>query len=200
VVPLASRGAQVNDRTSSRDLGVTTSREARIAALFDEHYPGLCRLAALLLGDVAAAEEVVQEAFLRTFSGWWRLRQPDRADRYLRTTVVNLARSRVRRRAVEGSGNRTVWAGELVRAHSEWDVERTGDVMAILDALRVLPPRQRQAVVLRYYADLPEAEVATALGCSVGTVKSQLFKARATLARALGSSSLTSAEPRLEGK
>jgi RNA polymerase sigma factor (sigma-70 family) len=65
------------------------------------------------------------------------------------------------------------------------DPERTGDVLAVLDAVRSLPTRQREAVVLRYYADLSEAEVARALGCSVGTVKSQLSKARATLSRLL---------------
>lgn len=164
--------------------GRRPERDEQVAALFDQHYQGMCRLATLLLGDGAAAEEVVQEAFLRTYAGWWRLRRPTRAQWYLRAAVVNQCRSRGRRRAVEDRGNRTVWATEAdAAAHLE--VERTGEAMAVLAAVRALPPRQREAVVLRYYADCSEAEVAAALGCSVGTVKSQLSKARAALARAL---------------
>jgi RNA polymerase sigma-70 factor (sigma-E family) len=161
------------------------SRDELITALFDEHYGGLCRLAALLLGDMAQAEEAVQEAFLRTYTGWWRLRQPERAQWYLRAAVVNQCRSRMRRRGSEDRGNRTVWApdgGDV----TEWEGEKTGEVLAVLAAIRQLPPRQREAVVLRYYQDLPEADIATTLGCSVGTVKSQLSKARATLGLALG--------------
>jgi RNA polymerase sigma factor (sigma-70 family) len=84
----------------------------------------------------------------------------------------------------EQRGNRTLWAGTGDEARSS-DIERAGDVLAVLDAVRSLPARQREAVVLRYYADLSEADVAQALGCSLGTVKSQLSKARASLARLL---------------
>jgi RNA polymerase sigma-70 factor (sigma-E family) len=159
-------------------------RDELVVALFDEHYPGLCRLATLLLGDASAAEEVVQEAFLRTYAGWWRLRRPTRAQWYLRAAVVNQCRSRGRRRASEDRGNRTVWATEGAPP-AQWDTDRTGETQAVLEAVRSLPERQREAVVLRYYEDLAEADVAAALGCSVGTVKSQLSKARATLARRL---------------
>lgn len=159
-------------------------RDREVVALFDEHYAGLCRLATLLLGDEAAAEEVVQEAFLRTFAGWWRLRRPTRARWYLRTAVVNLCRSRGRRRQAEDRGNRTVWATQGAAA-VEGDPDRAGEWLAVVDAVRALPRRQREAVVLRYYEDLSDADVATVLGCSVGTVKSQLSKARASLARRL---------------
>lgn len=161
-------------------------RDEQVAALFDEHYAGLCRLATLLLGDGDAAEEVVQEAFLRTYSGWWRLRRPTRAQWYLRAAVVNQCRSRGRRRATEARGNRTVWAAEGDR-RGEWDAERTGESLTVLEAVRHLPTRQREAVVLYYYADLSESDVAGAMGCTVGTVKSQLAKARATLAVRLDS-------------
>ncbi len=163
---------------------VTDRRDGAVAALFDAHYAGLCRLATLLLDDPGQAEEAVQEAFLRTFVGWRRLRHPEHAGAYLRAAVVNQCRSRGRRRVTEQRGNRTVWAGTEDKAGSA-DIERAGDVLAVLDAVRTLPTRQREAVVLRYYADLSEADVAQALGCSVGTVKSQLSKARATLARLL---------------
>ncbi len=163
---------------------VTDRRDRAVAALFDAHYAGLCRLATLLLDDPGQAEEAVQEAFLRTFVGWRRLRHPEHAGAYLRAAVVNQCRSRGRRRVTEQRGNRTVWAGTEDEADSP-DIERAGDVLVVLDAVRTLPARQREAVVLRYYADLSEADVAHALGCSVGTVKSQLSKARATLARLL---------------
>jgi len=165
---------------------VTGRRDDAVAALFDVHYDGLCRLATLLLDDRGQAEEAVQEAFLRTFVGWRRIRHPERAGAYLRAAVVNQCRSRGRRRVSEQRGNRAVWS-DAMEGGGPSDVERTGEVLAVLEAVRALPTRQREAVVLRYYADLSEAEVARALGCSVGTVKSQLSKARATLARLLGS-------------
>jgi len=162
-------------------------RDELVAALFDEHYSGLCRLANLLLNDAAAAEEVVQEAFLRTYAGWWRLRQPERAGWYLRAAVVNGCRSRGRRRAVEDRGNRRMWTtdGADGATAGEWGDDRVGESLAVLAAVRGLPQRQREAIVLRYYQDLSEADVAAAMACSVGTVKSQLAKARSKLAEAL---------------
>lgn len=164
-------------------VAVTDGRDDAIAGLFDRHYASLCRLAYLLLDDRAAAEEAVQDAFVRTFAGWHRLRDPERAYTYLRAAVVNQCRSRGRRRQREQRGNR-----KLLDAASDqvWATERSVDTVTVLDAVRALPPRQREAVVLRYYEDLPERDVAAALGCSLGTVKSQLAKARASLARGLG--------------
>jgi RNA polymerase sigma-70 factor (sigma-E family) len=154
-----------------------------LEAVFSQHYGGFCRLATLLLGDRGAAEEVVQEAFLRTFSSWRRLRQPDRAQFYVRAAVVNLCRSRLRRRSSEEAGNRASW-----RDPEGWGDEGRDDALAVLDAVRTLPRRQRETVVLRYYEDLSEQEVARILGCSVGTVKSQLARARASLAQRLRNS------------
>jgi len=154
-----------------------------LSTLFDTHYRSLCRLAYVLLGDAAQAEDVVQEAFLRTFTGLGRLRDRSRADAYLRRSVVNLSRSRLRRRTVEGRSNAAAHRAAPVEdrsARSDLD---------LVDAVRALPPRQRAAVVLFYYADLSESEVAATLGCSAGTVKSQLAKARAALARHLGGDS-----------
>ncbi len=165
-----------------------------LSQLFDAHYRSLCRLAYVLLGDPGQSEDVVQEAFLRTFTGVGRLRDRARADAYLRRSVVNLCRSRLRRRSVEDRGSAAAWRraapgrqGDVPSSWAEPSVEPPGlrdpDLLA---AVRALPPRQRAAVVLFYYADLPESEVASTLWCSVGTVKSQLAKARAALARGLG--------------
>jgi RNA polymerase sigma-70 factor (sigma-E family) len=155
-------------------------RDERIRALFEDHYAGLCRLAHLIVGDAAQAEELVMDAFVRTFVGWRRIRDLDKADRYLRRAVVNLSRSRNRRRHPE---ERSSLEGQPTMAFS---LDIDPEVARVVwDAVHALPHRQRAAVVLRYYEDLPEADIADALGCSVGTVKSQLSKARATLARSL---------------
>lgn len=157
--------------------GRPAAPKSLLEAVFAEHYGGLCRLATLLLDDGAAAEEVVQEAFLRTFSSWWRVRQPDRARWYVRAAVVNLSRSRLRKRTTEAAGNEATW-----RTRNDWTNDRVDDALDVLEAVRALPERQRETVVLRYYEDLSERDVAETLGCSVGTVKSQLARARATLA------------------
>jgi RNA polymerase sigma-70 factor (sigma-E family) len=149
--------------------------DAAITAVFEAQYGRLCRLAYLLTGDASRAEEVVMEAFVRSLTSW-RRRGADEPGAYLRRAVVNLCRNR-RRRA---------W---LERHHARLVVEESAASREPVDhvwvAVRALPPRQRAAVVLRYWDDLGEAEIAAALGCSVGTVKSQLSKARATLAAAL---------------
>ncbi len=166
------------------ELAVPGDRAAAAAdpaALFHAHYVPLCRLARVIVGDADQAEELVMEAFLRTLASWRRLRDPERAPAYLRRAVVNLSRSAVRLKLVERRA--------LARAHAEGRVPARADDPAdadpLLRAVAALPPKQRAAVALFYYADLPEAEVAAALGCSAGTVKSQLAKARAALGRAL---------------
>lgn len=169
-----------------------SARDRSVAALFDEHYARLVRIATLLLDNRGEAEEAVQEAFERTFAGWWRIRHPERAEAYLRTAVVNQCRSRGRRRTRELEVNRRAVAGVPAASPSR-DIEGAADVLAVLDAVRSLPPRQREAVVLRYYADLSEAEIAQALGCAPGTVKSQLSKARTALASALSAELATAA-------
>ncbi len=157
--------------------------DARLAAIFDAQYAGLCRLAGLILGDDHRAEEVVMEAFLRTYVSWRRIREPEKAEAYLRRAVVNLARTSATRRGTERRANARLHASESTAVFPAADSGVDAD--PVLRAVRELPAGQRAAVVLRYYADLPETEVAQLLGCAVGTVKSQLSKARATLSRLL---------------
>ena len=156
-------------------------RDAEVAALFDRHYTPMCRLAYVILGDAHGAEEVVMEALLKTFSGWGRLRNPERGDVYLKRAVVNGCRSRIRRRAVEARVNALAHGRDSTHA-TEWDPGASETRWLVWDAVRALPERQRACVVLRYLEDLPEAEIAAVLECSVGTVKSQLAKARSKLA------------------
>ena len=161
---------------------VADDAPARFEAIFDAQYAGLCRLAWLILGDEGRAEEVVMDAFVHTLAGWRRIRDTERAEAYLRRAVVNGARSAARRRVTEGRANAQIAARDRGSISA---LDQLADSDPVLRAVRALPPRQRAAVVLRYYADLPEIEVAGLLGCAVGTVKSQLAKAKVSLARAL---------------
>ncbi|MDQ4058288.1 MAG: SigE family RNA polymerase sigma factor [Actinomycetota bacterium] len=160
-------------------------RDERVASLFDAHYAPLCRLAYVILGDAQLAEEMVMEALLKTFTGFRRIRDVERADVYLRRAVVNLCRSKIRRKSIEMRVNATVHHRDE-RRPPPWDPEQHGISRVVLDAVRRLPERQRACVVMFYYEDLPETQIAEVLDCSVGTVKSQLSKSRAKLQKWLG--------------
>lgn len=134
--------------------------------LYAAHAPGAARLAYLLTGDRALAEDLVQEAFVRMFGRFRDLRNPDAFGAYLRKTVVNLARSHFRRKGVE----RAYLNRESRRPAPA--AQSPGQRQELWDALRDLNSRQRAAIVLRYYEDLTEAQTAEVLGCAVGTVKS----------------------------
>ena len=155
-------------------------RDAVLAQLFDAHYAPLCRLAYVILGDAHIAEEMVMEALLKTFTGFRRIRDLDRADIYLKRAVVNLCRSRIRRKVTEVRTNASVLRSEA-RKPPQWDPEHHETSRIVWDAVRKLPDRQRSCIVLFYYEDLPEAQIAEIMDSSVGTVKSQLSKARAKL-------------------
>ncbi len=154
--------------------------DQQVVALFDAHYWSLCQLAYVLLGDPARAEDAVQEAFLRTFAGWGRLRQPELAEFYLRKAVLNQCRSGLRRRASESRGNAIIASRQRSRPSDDFEFQRATE-LDVVAAVRTLPARQREVVVLRYFLDLGEAEIGGMLGISVGTVKSQLAKARRKL-------------------
>jgi RNA polymerase sigma-70 factor (sigma-E family) len=157
-------------------LSGVEARDDVVAGLFAAHAADLTRLAYLVVGDRGAAEEVVQEAFLRVWRSRLRLRDVDAAPAYLRRTVVNLSRSRLRRLALER---------RHARALREEPGAEPRDWVDLRRALAALPPRRRACVVLRYFADLTEAETADLLGVSVGTVKSQTSKALRRLHTAL---------------
>jgi RNA polymerase sigma-70 factor (sigma-E family) len=159
------------------------TREREVRSLFDRHYAALCRVAFVMLRDASAAEETVMDAFLRTFAGWRRVGSMDRPDLYLRRAVVNACNSRLRRTQVEARA-----AKQLPRMDAVAFAEPALVEDGVWDAVCSLPPRQRACIVLRYYEDRSEGDIATILDCSVGTVKSQLAKARQKLKAALDSS------------
>jgi len=128
----------------------------------------LVRVAALLVGDVAAAEDVVQDSFLAMHRAWWRLRVTSKALPYLRRAVINRSRSVLRHRAV-ADRHLPLLAPHLPSAEDGAlaGMERS----SVPAALRARPIRQREVVVLRYYADLSETQIAAAMGISKGAVK-----------------------------
>lgn len=131
----------------------------------------------LLTGDRTDAEDVVQTALARTVAGWHRLRRTDNPEGYVRRAIVTTHLNAVRRRPW-----RERPAAELPEPAAAPSAEEELDERdAMWRALATLPPRQRAVLVLRYYEDLSEADIAEVLGCSRGTVKSQAAKAMAHL-------------------
>jgi RNA polymerase sigma-70 factor (sigma-E family) len=161
--------------------------EADLAALFRARHLELVRLATLLLGDQAAAEDVVQDVFARVHAGWERLAANGVSVAYLRTAVVNGCRSVQRRRVIARrfgvSREAALWSEPHESAEAVVLLAEEG--RRVLRALASLPQRQREALVLRYYQRLSEAEIAEAMRISRGTVKSTTARGLATLSRKL---------------
>jgi RNA polymerase sigma-70 factor (sigma-E family) len=156
------------------------AREAVLVRLFDEHYTGLLRLAVLLGAD--DAEDVVAEAFCQLYRRWNRLRDPDAALPYLRSVLCNLVRMRLRHLQVV---RRNAERPRAPNDSAESEALLREDQRALVDALKVLPPRQREALVLRYWLSLRETEIAAAMGISCGAVKSHTARGMAALTRLL---------------
>lgn len=158
-----------------------------LVALYTSHYRSLVRLAALLLHDVPAAEDVVQDAFVAVHGSWTRLRDTDKALAYLRQAVVNRSRSRLRRLKVADRKAPSLLPVEAITYVSSAEQSALASVerARVMAALRGLPQRQREVLVLRYYSDLSEAQIAEAMGISTGAVKSHASRGMATLRQRL---------------
>jgi RNA polymerase sigma-70 factor (sigma-E family) len=163
-----------------------TARDAdeALVGLYTVHYRSLVRIAALLLHDSAAAEDVVQDAFVAMHASWRRLRDPDSALAYLRQAVVNRSRSRMRHLKVVA---RKAPPPMPDAASAEYGAMNQLERAAVMAALHGLPRRQREVLVLRYYADLSEAQIAETLGISSGAVKSHASRGMAALRETLES-------------
>ena len=157
-------------------------RTAAVSELFDLHYPSLVRMARLLVDDKETAEDVVMDAFVSLHRRWTAIRDPHEAYRYIRSCVLNGARSRLRRRRITRLHERTL---RIERPSGEDVAARETDRALVLQLLRGLPARQRQVLVLRYYVDLTETEIAEHLRISRGSVKTHASRGLASLARAL---------------
>jgi RNA polymerase sigma-70 factor (sigma-E family) len=149
---------------------------SELAQLYREHARSLVRLAALLVDDIGTAEEIVQDAFVLVHRRWAQVEKPEQ---YLRKSVVNLSRSRLRRRLV---------ALRHPPAHVP-DAPPVDELArgpgAVIDALHALPRRQREVLVLRYWSQLSEAEIAATLRISVGSVKTHAHRGLTTLQQRL---------------
>jgi len=155
-----------------------------VTDLFREHHLELVRLALVMVGDQETAEDVVQDAFERLYLGWNRLREPSNALVYARSSVINGCRSVMRRSAVarKHAPKLAVTSGTGAAGTGSAD----DDHADLADALQLLPRRQREVLVLRYYADLDVAEVAATLRIAPSAVRSTCTRGLAALARVLG--------------
>jgi RNA polymerase sigma-70 factor (sigma-E family) len=161
--------------------GGQDERAEAITALFAEHALGLIRLAHIMLGNPAVAEDIVQDAFCALYRRWPQLSDQSRALGYVRSSVLNGCRSAMRRRP-------TV---ELAEGHqppaasAETALLTAEEGRDVLRALRRLPDRQREVLTLRYYLDLPDDQIAGVMGIGPGTVRSAAHRALAALRKAL---------------
>jgi RNA polymerase sigma-70 factor (sigma-E family) len=160
----------------------TETRDAAVAGLYREHWLGLVRLALLMVGDRPSAEDVVQESFTTLYSRWDRLRDDTKALAYLRSTVLNGCRTMLRRRGVmrrhAPPAEPPVWSAES-------DVLLGEDRREVLIALTELPTRRREVLVLRFYLNLTDREIARTLGITEVTVRATASRALAALGRRL---------------
>lgn len=156
-----------------------------LESVHQEEYASLVRLAALVLGDAGLAEQVVQDAFVRLYVRWGGRRRIERPGAYLRNAVLNGCRSQLRRMRVSDrhEARRTV---PVTPATPESEALAGAEHDRVVAALRSVSGRQREALVLRYYLDLSEAEMAAAMGVSAGSVKTHLHRGLAALAELLG--------------
>lgn len=185
-------GSPASDSRSQR-------RRAEFEQFVTESSAALLRTAYLVAWDLTEAEDLVQDCLLAIARRWPRVRGMDHPHAYARRVLINLAldgagKHSRRRRELEADDLTTLGQlpdGDAARAFQDVDVRSE-----LIDALGTLPPRQRAVLVLRYFEDLPEAEVARVLGCSVGTVKSTASRGLARLHAALAAEiALTTKEP-----
>jgi RNA polymerase sigma-70 factor (sigma-E family) len=166
--------------------GVADERAAgSFSTLYQAQRLGMVRLAAFLVGDLHVAEDVVQDAFTGLHAHWHRLRDQQSAVAYLRRAVVNASRSVLRRRRTARS---YIWPAAGALPGADDPVLAADEHHRLRQALSRLPRRQREVLVLRYWSDLSEAEIADTLGISAGTVKSTASRAVQALETALGRS------------
>lgn len=142
----------------------------------------LQRAAYLMVGDVGLAQDLVQEALTKTYVAWPRLRDPRNAEAYTRKAITTTAIGWFRRKRWSAEKATAVLPEACRSGHADGVETRT----LLMEALAQLPPRQRAAIVLRYYEDLTEPQTAAALDCAVGTVKSQVSAGLRTLRTLLG--------------
>lgn len=172
----------------SRDL--PSDPDEAITELYAGHWHRLVRLAWLLLHNQLAAEDAVQDAFVATHRNWGSIRETGRAVGYLQTAVVNACRSAQRHNNVVDRHTAREAAAADVPGRGSLDSAETQVLYAaerasMIASLRTLPPRQREVLVLRYYVDFSEAQIAEALEISAGSVKAHAHRGLTTLRKTM---------------
>ena len=168
----------------ARALGETVLAEVPyLAALYEEHVGRATALATLLTGDASVAEDIAHDAFLRAAGRFRHLREPDAFGAYLRMTVVNACRARARRARRERLFIERAWRVRRVEPDTTAD-----DRDELVPLIKALPYRQRAALVLRYWDDLPEAQIADILRTSPRAVNALLSRAMGALRSGMGRS------------
>ena len=168
--------------TGAREPLAAVSADALVAALFVAEASRLVSLARFFVEDRTAAEDLVQEAFIRLSRSAHRIRDPERAAAYLRSIVINLARDHNRRGLVS---LRHRPPAVLDEPSAEQTAAARESRLEVVAALRDLPRRQRDCVALRYYLELPVEEIAATLGVSPNSVKTHLQRGLRSLAQRL---------------
>jgi RNA polymerase sigma-70 factor (sigma-E family) len=163
--PVRVAGAEREGADAPMAVGTTVDH---LTETYRAHYRSLLGLAALLLDDTASCEDVVQEAFIRVHSARSRVRDPEKTLAYLRQTVVNLSRSALRRRILSLKLLAKPMPDMASAEEGAYELLERDQLKA---AMRKLQRRQREVLVLRYFADMTEAQVAQTLGISLGSVK-----------------------------
>jgi len=179
-IPAARDGQDASaEHGTSAKHGTSAAREASaedashaVAALYQLHYPALVRLAALLIPDLATAEDIVQDSFADVHGRWHVQPDADAALAYLHWSVIHRSRSVPLLGPAAGTGEPSAGTGE--------------PGSAVMSTLRALSSPQREVVVLRYFADLPEAEIAAATGMSMAAVRDHAAQAMSSLQAQLG--------------
>jgi RNA polymerase sigma-70 factor (ECF subfamily) len=175
-------GAPRPGRARSSSAASVRRGELEIREFVDGEYAQVVATVRLVCGSAAVAEDAVQEALARAWEQYLRGRDLERLGAWVTTVALNLVRSQFRRWRVERNARaRLVSRDEMVD-----EPAMTADGYAVQQALGRLPMRQREVTVLRYYGGLDVREIATSLGIAEGTVKAMLFRARQSLADALG--------------
>jgi RNA polymerase sigma-70 factor (sigma-E family) len=172
------RTAQGSTGSGTLAAGAGWDAAQAVTAIYTTHYRSLVRLAVLLVGDVATAEEIVQDSFITMHATWRRLRDTEKALAYLRQCVVNRSRSVLRHREIM---DKTAPSRAPDLPAAEQDALTLLERSAVISALRTLPPPQREVLVLRYYADLSDAQIASAMGISISAVKGHTARAVSSL-------------------
>jgi RNA polymerase sigma-70 factor (sigma-E family) len=185
---------EANPAESATPLGATVraapgrpgavTAERAVTQLYEAHALGMIRLAHIMLGDRQSAEDVVQEAFCGLYRRWSHLSDPGSAVHYVRSAVLNGCRSVLRRRTTSQAPRGAPGHLEPVPS-AESAVLTREERDEIMRSVRRLPPRQREALVLRFYLDLSAEEAATTMGISASSVRSATHRALASLGRML---------------